>query len=263
LHFNAHRYYDASTGRYISQDPLGLAAGFNGYAYAGANPMSSIDPLGLDFFSIGAYGDGELQLGDIFFAPTYYERQLFGLDPSLPDGYVNGVAGFGDAISTVPFTNFSLSRAVRDAAGIGSVDICSGAYRYGGYAGDAFMLLGGGAGAAKSLIKRPGTVFSHFIPARANRRFIRGKINKDYFSWLDNPTGQKIIDSKLNGNYVTPMEHWLTDLHATLKGRKKIEKTWPLSRQLFNRVPQWIPGSWMMSGGATDLVNRQSDCDCG
>ncbi len=29
LHYNWHRFYDPSTGRYISADPIGLAGGMN------------------------------------------------------------------------------------------------------------------------------------------------------------------------------------------------------------------------------------------
>lgn len=46
LHYNVYRYYDPTTGRYISQDPLGLAPAPNPAAYAG-NPHSETDPLGL------------------------------------------------------------------------------------------------------------------------------------------------------------------------------------------------------------------------
>ena len=46
LHYNRMRYYDPQTGRFISKDPIGLAGGFNGYAYA-PNPTGWIDPLGL------------------------------------------------------------------------------------------------------------------------------------------------------------------------------------------------------------------------
>ncbi len=41
------RWYDPQTGRFLTQDPIGLAGGVNLYAYAGNNPMSFADPFGL------------------------------------------------------------------------------------------------------------------------------------------------------------------------------------------------------------------------
>jgi RHS repeat-associated protein len=40
------RYYDASLGRFISEDPLGYAAGINFYAYVSNNPVNGNDPSG-------------------------------------------------------------------------------------------------------------------------------------------------------------------------------------------------------------------------
>ncbi len=45
LHYNTFRFYDAEIGRFVSQDPIGLAGGINIYSYA-ANPILSIDLLG-------------------------------------------------------------------------------------------------------------------------------------------------------------------------------------------------------------------------
>ncbi|WP_304413344.1 RHS repeat-associated core domain-containing protein, partial [Mangrovibacter sp. MFB070] len=46
LHYNLFRYYEPEVGRFTTQDPIGLAGGWNLYQYA-PNPLGWIDALGL------------------------------------------------------------------------------------------------------------------------------------------------------------------------------------------------------------------------
>ena len=45
--YRRNRMYDPKTGRFTSEDPIGLAGGINLYAYAGNNPVTFSDPFGL------------------------------------------------------------------------------------------------------------------------------------------------------------------------------------------------------------------------
>jgi RHS repeat-associated protein len=50
LYYLRARYYHAGLARFLSEDPLGLAAGVNAYAYAFNDPVNAVDPTGLRTF---------------------------------------------------------------------------------------------------------------------------------------------------------------------------------------------------------------------
>jgi len=53
LHYNWHRQYDPTTGRYLQPDPLGMPDGPSIYAYAVKTPQMAVDPDGRSVVELG------------------------------------------------------------------------------------------------------------------------------------------------------------------------------------------------------------------
>ncbi len=82
LQLLGHRYYDPSTGRFITQDPA--RDGENWYAYCGNGPLGGVDPLGL--WESGSY------LGDAW---RFAKGELGALNPK---NWYDGVVSAGGEI---------------------------------------------------------------------------------------------------------------------------------------------------------------------
>jgi len=69
--FMGNRFYDTSTGKFMTSDPLGVAGGDTNLSrYAGNNPVTLVDPLGLGYFESNSDPYTEA-LGQILGIPGY------------------------------------------------------------------------------------------------------------------------------------------------------------------------------------------------
>lgn len=123
LYENRARYYDPVAGRFLSEDPIGLAGGMNPYIFASNDPINFSDPTGLD---ARCANGGE-------YYEVLYSFTVDGIDieVSVPICTLKGVITTG-----------------RDGSGggvtLGGIGGASG----GGVGGDIFSGSGGGSGVA-------------------------------------------------------------------------------------------------------------------
>jgi RHS repeat-associated protein len=82
LHYNYHRTFDPSTGRYLESDPIGLGGGLNTYSYVNGDPLTKFDSFGLACNSQGCFPtQGETNAANSGDWATYYDLACAGGDP--------------------------------------------------------------------------------------------------------------------------------------------------------------------------------------
>jgi len=91
LYYYRTRYYNPHIGRFMQTDPVGYGAGINWYMYCGNNPLSFVDPWGLDaiafYNSVASDGIKQKEMADDFISFDIKwgldQAEKFGIDPQL------------------------------------------------------------------------------------------------------------------------------------------------------------------------------------
>jgi RHS repeat-associated protein len=84
LYYNRARYYDPKLGRFLSEDPIGLAGGINQYAYAGNDPVNARDPSGLYCERVSGTYSYSAGLGIVVVGYSYYVCDAYPLPYDAP-----------------------------------------------------------------------------------------------------------------------------------------------------------------------------------
>jgi RHS repeat-associated protein len=102
LYYYRARWYDPKVGRFISEDPIGMAGGINQFAYVGNNPQNGKDPSGL-------YNE------DVHYYLTYFIATKFSCVTKDEARLIADADQSTDEISdTQPFLGWTVAQALRN-----------------------------------------------------------------------------------------------------------------------------------------------------
>ena len=153
-------------------------------------------------------------------------------------------AGAGDTLS------FGLTRRYRQWKGYDNVvDHCGGWYKGGEVAGVALDTAIGGAGGWKAGAKAAGKEFSHWVPTRILKQL----------EWVPKSLKGKNL---WNGNYVTPMELYLTDPFRYPSGWRQWGPKLNPALQQMRRIPYVYDGAAAGAGVGTASTLAGRGCGC-
>jgi RHS repeat-associated protein len=150
LDFTLHRAYDPVHARWLNRDPIGEAGGINLYAYTAGNPISRVDPLGLDdsicIFNPSICGSSSA-------LPVLPASAL----PTLPQGVVDVGEGVGEGVVLALTLNRVSLQETLELLGLpnGGANTCSSLFqgaRAFGAIDAAFASLGSGVLRASQLL---------------------------------------------------------------------------------------------------------------
>jgi len=122
LHYFRARYQHPVLGRFISEDPIGLAGGMNTYSYVGDNPVNFADPLGLIITTVDAFclRDPETcaeVVGQIIQNESTIVQGCVTDQASRAVGAISDIVNIASAISGIG----AIKGAISAATGIGAV----------------------------------------------------------------------------------------------------------------------------------------------